>query len=110
MVMNNLALVYGRQHRFQDAVSLLVNAIGTAQRVLRPGHPMTAAFMGTMAEVNALNGRADTALKWLDDAIRNGLGPPDAIASDEDLKPLWNDVRFKQLVDGMRAANAGAKQ
>ena len=83
-VMNNLALVYGNQHRFEEATNLLREAIATGERTLGAKHPVVATYYLSLSEVTALRGSNEEALRLLREAVNRGFRDADGIAKDED--------------------------
>jgi hypothetical protein len=101
MVMNNLGLIYAREHRLADATKLLRDAIAIGDRKLGANHPLVAAMMVTLAEAFALNGRGDDAVLALKGAVERGYRDEKQIRADEDLASIRDDPRYVQLVGSL---------
>jgi non-specific serine/threonine protein kinase/serine/threonine-protein kinase len=102
-----LAIDITHEGRYHDAEKLFREAIETAGRGNQP-------FKVGVAWVNfatgaVIAGRRNDALKYLDQAIDYGYGPPESITGDPALKSLHGDPRFDVLIAKSRqnaAANA----
>jgi non-specific serine/threonine protein kinase/serine/threonine-protein kinase len=92
--------------RYGDAKKLFEEAIQTAAAADQP-FKLSVAWV-SFADGAAIAGRRNEALKYLDQGIDHGYGPPEAITGDPDLKSLQGDPRFETLVAKARQ-NAAAK-
>lgn len=108
---DNLAstlLVEGREaeaRKLEDAMLEIRN------RVLGPDHPLTAMALYNFACAHTRKGKYDEALSLLRKAVDHGLPPRDAAAmgEDSDLKPLFGNPRFQELVGYAKQRAAAAK-
>ena len=107
MVMNNLGLIYAHRRRYDDATSLLREAMRISRRAIGENHPLTAGIILSLSEVMALRGRGDEALTLLEEAVEHGYRDANQIASDEDLKSLRGHRRFDAILAGLRKAPGG---
>jgi non-specific serine/threonine protein kinase/serine/threonine-protein kinase len=99
-----VALDLSHEGRYGDAENLFQEAIQSATKANSPG--ILAMAWYNFACGAAIAGRHDEALRYLDNAMRNGYKAFDATASDPDLKSLHGDPRFDGLLAKARQANA----
>jgi tetratricopeptide (TPR) repeat protein len=88
---NNLVYAYLRLGRLDDAVRFLPTALRYARK-----NPY---LMHNAADVRALTGDLDGALKLLKRAKKLGYPLFDSVRTDEDLRALWGDPRFTAHFD-----------
>lgn len=84
-----------------------------ALKMIRKAHdaaPDDSIVLYNLACFSALSGDKAEALRWLEKAVEAGFFAPDKIASDDDLKDLRDDARFKKAIAEAtrRAAQAEA--
>jgi len=101
-----LAIDITHEGRYHDAEKLFHEAIETAGKGDQPYKVGVAWVNFSSGAVVA--GRRDDALKYLEQAIDYGYGPPESITGDPALKPLHGDPRFDALIARARQ-NAAAK-
>jgi len=99
-----LAIDLSHQGRYGEAESLCRGAIAAVERTNEPGGIANAWY--NFACAAAVGGHRDEAIEYLRRAIDHGLGEPDAIASDPDLKSLQGDARFQALLERLRHGSA----
>jgi len=87
MMLGDLAVIQGRLEKARDYYSQ-VEAKGW-------NDPDTAYHL---ACVEALSGRKDEALAWLETALQRGYANYNALNSGKELTALWEDPRFKYLL------------
>jgi len=97
------ALAYEGQ--YSDAVALYHQVIDQKDRLTGQGNPWLA-WYGFACVAMAAN-RADEALGYLREAVKNGYKDVDEMAADEDLKDLRSNLEFKQMVAGLKGADGG---
>ena len=102
MIMNNLALIYAKQRKFAQAISLATDTVSGGKRGLGLNHRMTALLVVTLAEVLAQSGQTENALRRLEEAADLGYSDSDQIAKDEYFKPLRKHPRFDAVLKRMR--------
>ena len=102
MIMNNLALAHAVVGKHDDATRLARETIAAMRRTLGEKHPYTATAILTFAEIMALRGDYEQALRLVKEAIDHGYRDADQIASDEYLKHLRDDPRFRALIAEVR--------
>jgi hypothetical protein len=88
---NNLTYVYLKRGQLDDAVRFLPTALRYARK-----NPY---LMHNAADVRALTGDLDGALKLVKRARKLRYERFDTIRTDEDLRALWDDPRFIALFD-----------
>jgi tetratricopeptide (TPR) repeat protein len=81
--MNNLAIVYGMQHKLAAAETLLRETLAGCLRVLGPTNTLTREAMINLAETLAYEKRADEAISLFETLLKNaakseGIALPDA--------------------------------
>jgi tetratricopeptide (TPR) repeat protein len=105
--MNDLANMLSDEGRYAEAEALDRQVLDIRRRVYGPDDPVTAGSTYNLACLAALTGRTDEALGLLKEAVEHGYSPQDPtdIEKDEDLKSLYDDPRFRQIVaDAKRRA------
>jgi len=106
--MHNLAITLARASHYIEAEKLMREIVDLEVRARGPEAPATAEAMYNLACVEALAGKPQAALGHLNHAVEHGLSASDLLnmATDSDLKSLYGDSRFKQLV-ALAKARAG---
>lgn len=98
--MDFLALSLLHQRKFSEAERLQREVLAVKRRILPPESPDAASTIYNMGVTQALQGKSAEALRLLRDAMDHGLSPNDCLGmdSDVDLKSLYGDPRFQELV------------
>lgn len=94
--LETLAIDLSREGKYREAEKLFHEAIEDAHKTNQPGVLATAWY--NFACGAAVAGHRDTALEYLTQAFDHGLGGPEAVASDPDLRSLQGDPRLQKLL------------
>jgi serine/threonine protein kinase len=110
--MSEMANTLSVEGRYKDADTMLRETIEIQSRTLGPDHPDTAGTRYNLACNAALWGHRREALALLRDARDHGLSPITSshMAKDSDLKSLYGDPEFEEMVATAQKQAAQAKK
>lgn len=83
LAMNNLAITYGSQNKFDLAAPLTSKVLEIRRRVLGAEHPHTLTSMESLASIYKASGRLKQALKLRGEHLRIRLAKPGALGPDD---------------------------
>jgi tetratricopeptide (TPR) repeat protein len=107
--LGNMGLILSHENRYIEAEKFFREALGTAANAEgQIGLPQAWYQFACGA---AVAGHRDDAFQYLRQAIDHGYSDVTTMTSDDDLKSLYNEERFRVLVEEtrQRAASAGQK-
>ena len=87
-------------HRYPEAAKLFRNVIEKGTET--GGHGNTWLVWDAFAAVAAAANRPDEAMQYLHEAVNHGYNDADALAADDDLKPLHQNPKFQKLIAQLR--------
>ncbi|HET8948807.1 MAG TPA: tetratricopeptide repeat protein, partial [Candidatus Polarisedimenticolia bacterium] len=106
--MNNLALAYQSQGRYDEAEALHLQTLAIRRRVLGPTHPDTLTSLYNLACVDAKRGHRDKAMEWLEQDVEGGEFDYNGMAGDRELESLHGPA-FDALLARVRRNAAAAR-
>jgi tetratricopeptide (TPR) repeat protein len=106
--MHNLAVLYLKQGRYDEAEPLYLEALEARKRLLGDDHPRTANTLYNLACLEALRGDRAKAIDWLGQSVAAGYAKADHMSKDSDLESL-HGPEFDALVERARR-NAEAQR
>jgi len=84
-----------RQDRFDEAIAAFRKSIENGYRVGTSMYNIGCGY--------AMKGDVENAVRWIDDAFRNGFTKIATVEKDSDLDPIRSDPRFRGLLRDLRA-------
>jgi non-specific serine/threonine protein kinase/serine/threonine-protein kinase len=106
---NDLANALSDEKQYTESEALNRQVLEIRRRLYGPNAPVTESSVYNLACLAALTGRKDEALSLLREAVEHGYpADPAEVESDDDLKSVNDDPRFKQIVADARQRTAAS--